>query len=276
MTLGLFDVAFLGALSGGSAYDADAQDYINRVIAADVAAGNSSGLEVGVQDAINAFVVGCKADGTWPAIKAACILAAARTLQGCLVPLVGAAPTRFGTAGGWNYNRKTGLQGDGTDNYLDSNRNNDVDPQNNQHVSVFVSANATNSGTGVRRYISARAAGTSTGATLLGRTGVSSEFYSRFNGSTFNENTLFNANSFTGMSRSASASFSFRLNGSNNAITLSSATPASANFNLYRNSSGDAYADCRLAFYSIGEALDLALLDARVTALVNAIAAAIP
>jgi hypothetical protein len=33
--------------------------------------------------------------------------------------------------------------------------------------------------------------------------------------------------------------------------------------------------DARLAFYSIGESLDLALLDARVTALVTAIGAAI-
>ena len=32
----------------------------------------------------------------------------------------------------------------------------------------------------------------------------------------------------------------------------------------------------RLAFYSIGEYLDLAILDARVTTLINAIAAAIP
>jgi hypothetical protein len=32
----------------------------------------------------------------------------------------------------------------------------------------------------------------------------------------------------------------------------------------------------RLAFYSIGESLNLALLDARVTALVNALAVAIP
>jgi hypothetical protein len=30
------------------------------------------------------------------------------------------------------------------------------------------------------------------------------------------------------------------------------------------------YAPCRLAFYSIGESLDLALLDARVTTLINA------
>jgi hypothetical protein len=36
------------------------------------------------------------------------------------------------------------------------------------------------------------------------------------------------------------------------------------------------YSNARLAFYSIGESLDLALLDARVTTLINAIAAAIP
>jgi hypothetical protein len=34
--------------------------------------------------------------------------------------------------------------------------------------------------------------------------------------------------------------------------------------------------NARLAFYSIGESLDLALLDARVTDLINAFAAAIP
>jgi hypothetical protein len=36
------------------------------------------------------------------------------------------------------------------------------------------------------------------------------------------------------------------------------------------------YTNSRLAFYSIGESLELALLDARVTDLINAFAAAIP
>jgi len=38
---------------------------------------------------------------------------------------------------------------------------------------------------------------------------------------------------------------------------------------------GAAPCDARLAFYSIGESLDLAALDARVTALVTAIGAAV-
>jgi hypothetical protein len=37
----------------------------------------------------------------------------------------------------------------------------------------------------------------------------------------------------------------------------------------------DAYTTARIAFYSIGESLDLALLDARITTLINALDAAI-
>jgi hypothetical protein len=42
------------------------------------------------------------------------------------------------------------------------------------------------------------------------------------------------------------------------------------------SSVAEIYTDARLAFYSIGESLNLALLDARVTTLVAAFAAAIP
>jgi hypothetical protein len=41
-----------------------------------------------------------------------------------------------------------------------------------------------------------------------------------------------------------------------------------------RNTAG--YSNARLAFYSIGESLDLAALDTRVSALITAIGAAIP
>jgi hypothetical protein len=45
---------------------------------------------------------------------------------------------------------------------------------------------------------------------------------------------------------------------------------------VFNNGSTGAFTSARLAFYSIGESLDLALLDARVTDLINAFAAAIP
>jgi hypothetical protein len=106
--------------------DPDAGAYIAAVEAAD-----GQLLEFGVGKAINDFVVGCKQDKIWDAIKASCILAGARTLNGALVPLAGTAPTNFNFVSG-DYNRKTGLVGDGSSKYLNSNRNNNADPQDSQ------------------------------------------------------------------------------------------------------------------------------------------------
>jgi len=70
-----------GRFGGGAVSDPDAQAYITAVETAD-----GQALETAVRTAINNFVVGCKADGIWNAIKASCILAGARTLAGALVP----------------------------------------------------------------------------------------------------------------------------------------------------------------------------------------------
>jgi hypothetical protein len=83
---------------------------------------------------------------------------------------------------------------------------------------------------------------------------------------------------FYGVTRSDSASFSARVNDADYSLSEASVTPAALNaFVFARNISGSAsnLADARLAFYSIGEALDLEALDARVTALVTAIGAAV-
>ena len=114
-------------------FDAEALAYITAVETAD-----GQALETGVRIAINNFVVGCKQDGIWNAIKASCILAGARTLAGALVPLVGTAPTNF-NFDSEDYNRKTGLKGNGSDKYLASNRNNNADPKDNKHLSVYIS-----------------------------------------------------------------------------------------------------------------------------------------
>lgn len=275
MTLGLFDVAFVGALPR---YDADAQDYINRVIAADVAAGNNSGLESGVQDAINAFVVGSKANGIWNAIKASCILAGARTLQGCLVPLVGAAPTRFGAAGGWNYNRKTGLQGNGTDNYLNSNYALLAALQNNRHASAWASAVHSS---GSRAYFgsSSSVAENAARTQLLVAAGAEDKLATRVADETTTPSaTSNNVAGFQGVSRSASASYTRRAASANQTVTTSSLAGNDNNMFIFarNNTASVLHSNARLSFYSIGESLDLALLDARVTALMNALAAAIP
>ena len=268
MTLGLGDLAFVGSLTGGAAYDADAQDFINRVIAADVAAGNTSGLEVGVQDAYNAFVVGCKADGIWSAIKASCILAGARTLNGCLVPLVGTAPTNNNFVSG-DYNRKTGLVGNGSTKYLDSNRNNNADPQNNNHNCLYIS-----SANNVTQVLMGTTGGVFTGANSILNSG----------GNIFTRNRTSSARvlgtatplGLLGTSRSSSSEYVSRYNKLNTTTGSSSQIPQNFNVCVFAGFGPDSPSNSRISFYSIGESLDLALLDARVTTLINAIAAAIP
>jgi hypothetical protein len=140
--------------------DADAVAYIAAVEAVD-----GQALETATRMAINSFVKGCKNDGIWTAIKASCILAGARTLAGALVPLVGTAPTNFdGLFDSGDYNRKTGLIGDGSTKSLDSNRNNNADPQNSKHVSAYAT---TVSSVGNACYVGMPAA---TGSTHLAPT----------------------------------------------------------------------------------------------------------
>jgi len=108
-------------------FDRDALKYIDAVEQAD-----GEKLEPGIRKAINSFIVGCKSDNTWDAIKASCILAGARTLEGALIPLVGAPPTNNNFIAN-DYNREIGLKGNGIDKYLNTNRQNNIDPQNSKH-----------------------------------------------------------------------------------------------------------------------------------------------
>jgi hypothetical protein len=250
------------------ARDADANTYMTAVQTAD-----GQPLELGVRLAITDFVVGCKADGIWNAIKASCILAGARTLTGALVPLVGAAPTNLGPFVSGDYNRKTGLgDASNTSKYLNSNRNNNADPQNSHHLSIYASsAGATGA---IRMYIG-------------GRISVANDIYRDSNALVLRNRgdlgVIFgsqgSANGFIGHTRSNASNVLTRVSGSSLTTAITSSVPDAAPIFVFARSSGgvlNAPTDARLAFYSIGESLNLALLDARVTDLINAFAAAIP
>ena len=242
-------------------FDADAAAYIQRVEWAD-----TTPLEATTRIAINNFVVGCKADGTWNAIKASCILAGARTLAGALMPLVGPAPTNFNFVAG-DYNRKTGLIGDGSTKYLNSNRNNNSDPQNNQHLACRITTQGTSS---LGLFIGG-------GNSYLYRNNAISNLLglSRGGSPEFNASTNSSVdNNFVGITRSLSTSYSYRTKGANTSVTLTSTAPSNADVNIFRYSNASLYTNARIAFYSIGESLDLALLDTRVTALITAIGTA--
>ena len=252
-----------------AALDSDAAAYIAAVEAAD-----GQSLEVDVKTAINNFIVGCKADGIWTALKASCILSGARTLSGALVPLVGTAPTNNNFVSG-DYNRETGLVGNGSTKYLDSNRNNNADPQNSKHISAYVTTAPTTGGvTDSNGYPVCIGAGTgATGSSEIFRDNNATTGSTRSNCAT--ASTFTGAGTATGLlatSRSSSSSYVARFISSNQTITQTSQTPFNGTIGVFKAGSGSAanatYHNGRLAFYSIGESLDLALLDARVGRLV--------
>jgi hypothetical protein len=218
--------------------------------------------------AIDNFIRGCKSDGIWTAIKASCILTGARTRLGALTPLDGTAPTSFNFVDG-DYNRKTGLVGDGSTKYLDSNRNNNADPQNSKHLAVWISTHHT------RNQLRADIGmgGPNNGSSQLA-TSTTARFYRINFTSDPGVSDVSTATGFWGASRASSSSIFGRHAGATITINNTSATPLASNVRVFDRSQNPS--DARLAFYSIGESVDLALLDTRVTNLINAIGAAIP
>lgn len=242
--------------------DSDAEAYLQAVEGAD-----GLQLEQGVADAVNSFVLGCKSDGIWSAIKASCILAGARTLSGALVPLVGSAPTNFNFVSA-DYNRETGLKGDASSKRLRANRNNNADPQNSKHFGIYLTEKYDLNN---RIYL----------GTTLG-TGCSQLFISnsttvshRVN-SNGNTNLLSNGIGFLGSNRSNSTTITSKGNGQTFTSSQTSQAPLNAELHVFSNSNGANQSAGRISFYSIGESLDLALLDTRVSTLMTDLAAAIP
>jgi hypothetical protein len=253
---------FATQVFGALALDPDALAYITAVEIAD-----GQALELAVRTAINDFVVGCKADGIWDAIKASCIMAGARTLSGALVPLKGAAPTNFNFVPG-DYNRKTGLVGNGSTKHLNSNRNNNADPQNSKHLAVFQTSVATFDSLLIATLNNpGRSALISFFATGISQR-INSDAIASNNG---------NGVGFVGGVRTTSTATAARVNGTNFADTITSQTPTFQNIGVFGPAvQATALTNARLAFYSIGEAINLVQLDTRVTNLINAINGAIP
>jgi hypothetical protein len=209
-------------------------------------------------------------------------LAGARTLTGALVPLKGSAPTNNNFVSG-DYNRKTGLIGNGSNKYIDSNRANNADPQDDAHLALYVSS-AYTGGSGT--YAIYASAGNADGGSYSYLAFYSANNFSGLNGvSAYNRTSSFvsigsySSTGFMGCTRSASGSFTGRVGGSNTTLSQTSKIPAAYDVAIFAENYQGAiadYADCRIAFYSIGENLTLSLLDARVTQLISDYAAAIP
>lgn len=242
----------------------EAQQYISAVERVDNAA-----LESNAKVAISNFVVGCMTDGIWNAIKVSCILAGARTLDGALVPLTGPAPSNFNFVTA-DYNRATGLKGNGTSNYLNTNRLNSDQPQNSSHQAVFFTQFQSRDSTRC-----AIGSGGSLGASqILLAQGPTPRIYFRINyglGSAHHPSTA-NDDGLLAANRADSSGITGRIGGVNYLVADNSIPPVAQNVLVFaRNPSTPInFSDGRISFYSIGESIDLALLDRRVSELMTA------
>lgn len=254
----------------GEGFDPDALGYINRVETAD-----GQRLEPRVRTAINQFVLGCKQDGIWTSLVTSCIMAGARTVAGAITPLVGNAPTNNNFVIG-DYSRTLGLLGNDSNKYLATGYNNNDTtnfPQNDSHISCYVSASQTDVG-GV--FVGTQP--------TLGS--VFTISYSSTSGVTFrNRASLGNTRilaplGFQASRRNNSANFDSRANLSDGSIsetttTATSSTPSSNLFGVFCGFSGataNQFSAARMSFYSIGKSLTMANLDTRVTALMTTLA----
>ena len=269
-----YDHAYAGGYPGIGSQplptDADALDYLARVKAAD-----GAGVEVGVATAVDAFFKELKAtSGLFEAIKASCILCGARTITGALVPLAGPAPTAQGAWASGDYSRTEGMTGDGNALYLDANvaNNSDfggtvADPQNDQHVAIYVTSAATNNtySTGVGT--------TGNGVTNLVLLGSTEKVAARSRSNTDNGGLSFTTG-LAGVSRDSSASYDSYADGLTNTTSTASQTPVEANIFVF-NTGASTPTNATLAFYSIGTSLSLEDLDTAVTNLITAIGEAL-
>jgi hypothetical protein len=248
-------------------FDPDARDYILRVEAAD-----GQRLESQVRGAINAFVIGCKADGIWTALKASCIMAGARTLSGALIPLVGTAPTNNNFVSG-DYNRKTGLLGNGTNKSLNANRNSNADPLTNKHLSVYCTTGNTRD---VARAVIATATGNNQGSSQIFTNSTALNVRVSYSTAPTSFTVSGLINGFIGGSRNNSSTYDYYFNNAlGSQSNASSIFFASQNTFVFATSTPSLYSDARIAFYSIGTSIDLSMLNSRTTTLMNTLASVI-
>lgn len=240
----------LYSFASGSAppsYDSDAQTYFTAVEAAD-----GSTLETGYKDAVNTLVVSLKSASLWTPINRLFLFSTAKTLAGVAVPLKGAAPTALVNYVIGDYNRKTGLKGDGTTEYVNTGYADSDSPQNDNHIAIWDSDNIA-SGTGNK---------VGTGTTRI-TDGNTTRFMA--NRGTNTTTGLVSNTQFTGMSRNNSANFTARVSSTNVTLTVTSTTPFTGRpyylsaFN--GNPTPNSFSTSRIAIASFGTSLDLAALQ---------------
>ena len=246
--------------------DSDANTYLSQVELYD-----NSLLENSVRLAISNFIIGLKNDNLWNRIKSCCILAGARTVDGCLTPLAGNRPRNY-NFNMFHYSRILGLVGENNGSrFLDSLRRNDEDLQDNNHRAVYKSV--------ASQYLNVYIGSSNTnGQDSIGARGQLGNVLmtsSRFSINT-SIDTPANFNSgigLIGIARNNASNYDVIGNNLFTNITANSSAPNSTNIAIFARPGGgiNSNTDARLSFYSIGEYLNLSLLNSRVATLMTAL-----
>lgn len=265
-------------------YPAYVHEVLDRITNADVVAGNTLGLELAVTDAFSNCLQALVADGILGVsggvlaqaaslMKASCFMMGARTLSGALVPLAAdmPAPTNINFVAG-DYSRRTGL-GDPNNatKQLISNRASNADPRDNAHIAVYVTQR--NKVVGVNQFLIGAGSGNPGSFHLVDR---DSDSVQRVRSATLTTGgPIISTPTLFGASRFSSSQYIRRINGTSTTINQASDGSLAESTQIFGTTSLSSVATSRICFYTIGEALDLAILDARISALSNAIQAAI-
>ena len=236
----------------GAGFSDAARDYFARLDAA--------GLRVTAYDAANARLIDrlvANGGNFWPASGAF------NAMAGYLYPGNGAnlIPLKDGHDAGTlnafvtgDWNAVTGLKGDGSTKYVDSNRNNNADGQNDQSMGVMQTTADTSGGFTV--YLGAGVA--EVGANLVGRSGADlGSFRSRNQTLDSSVASIGAGAKYIGITRSEAANFKARINSSEETYTRASEVPLNTNVLVFRRGvSSPFYSNARLPFYHIGPNLN--------------------
>lgn len=227
--------------------DEHAAAYFHKIEAA------GSSISERNRSAVNELVIGLKMDGLWNSIKSCCLLAGADDLVGAMVPLVGTAPVNHGFAAG-DHHLSTGLQGNGSNKYLDSSRANHADPRDNNHVAVWVTE------AGSQAICGANLSGRHLydGYPTTGEMWIANNSLDQATPDDTDQPTT----GFIGLSRNDASNYAFRRNETTHTIAKPSSTHSESTMEIFSRG-GEPYSG-RIAFYSLGESLDLAALDSRI------------
>jgi hypothetical protein len=217
-------------------------------------------------DAIDAFVVGCKSDNTWDAIKTCCILAGWNNLSGCLIPIKGAPPTNTNFVAG-DYDRANGLQG-GTGKFLNANYPSAASQQNSRHDAVYVTTAATASNS---MYWTTQVDAPQTQVAVFG----SDLLFRAWQGSNSTAAGQSAATGFIGASRTNSSAYTMRAGGLSFTGGGSGAVTHTATLSWFGRTNGGFVINGRMSFVSVGDGLNIMAFEARVQALLAAIGAAV-